>query len=95
MRCLRGVGSRTCFNCGRSASMAVVIERGVVIMKLGWKSLSRGMLNVAFVVLACSGAVYAQGTAPRVPEIDAGSAASALTLVVGAALFLKDKFRVK
>lgn len=61
-------------------------------------SMSRLMLNVAFVVLALGAAAYAQTGGPndpRVPEIDAGSAASALTLVVGAALFLKDKFRTK
>lgn len=55
---------------------------------------ARLTLNVAFVVLAIGGSAYAQGTAP-VPEIDAGSAASALTLLAGAALFLKDKFRTK
>jgi hypothetical protein len=62
-------------------------------MKKQLASVSRLTLNVAFVVLAMGGAAYAQTGA--VPEIDAGSAASALTLIVGAGLFLKDKFRAK
>ena len=64
-------------------------------MKTRLSSIFRLTLNVAFVVLALSGAVYAQTEIPRVPEIDAGSAASALTLIVGATMFLKDKFRAK
>lgn len=64
-------------------------------MKKQLATLPRLTLNVAFIVLALGGAAYAQGTAPNAPEIDAGSAASALTLIVGAALFLKDKFRTK
>lgn len=67
-------------------------------MKTRLASIARLTLNVAFVVLALGAAAYAQTGGPndpRVPEIDAGSAASALTLIVGAAMFLKDKFRAK
>lgn len=58
-------------------------------------SMSRLALQVAFVVFAAGGVAFAQGTVPNAPEIDAGSAASALTLIAGAALFLKDKLRAK
>lgn len=58
--------------------------------------MTRLVFQVSFVVLALTTAVYAQaGTPNQIPEIDAGSAASALTLIVGATMFLKDKFRTK
>lgn len=50
-------------------------------------------------VLTTAAVVWAQtnpnGPRAGTPEIDAGSAASALTLLVGGAMLLRDRFRAK
>ena len=50
------------------------------------------LLGLLLFVSATGGVAYAQRLAP---EIDAGSAGSALTLLVGGALLLKDKLRAR
>jgi hypothetical protein len=52
-------------------------------------------LGFALMIAALGSVAHAQVGTPNAPEIDAGSAASALTLLVGGAMLLKDKFRVK
>jgi hypothetical protein len=51
-----------------------------------------GMLGLLLVLSATAGVAHAQ---QRIPEIDAGSAASALTLLAGAVMLVKDKFRAR
>jgi hypothetical protein len=52
----------------------------------------RKSLGFALVLTAMGSVAFA---APAVPEIDAGSAASAVTLLCAGALMLKNKFRAK
>lgn len=56
----------------------------------------------ALLLTAMSSAAYAMLPPPppvephaRTPEIDAGAAASALTLLIGGAMLLRDRFRVR
>lgn len=57
-------------------------------LKVGQK-----LLGLGLVLAACAGAAQAGFT--DVPEIDPGSMASALTLLVGGTLMLTDKLRRK
>jgi len=52
---------------------------------------SKKALGLALVLSAMAPAAYSAVA----PEIDAGSAASALTLLVGGAMLLKDRFLAK
>ncbi len=58
-------------------------------------SAARQTLGFALMLAALSGIAYAQQSHPDAPEIDAGSAASALTLLIGGAMLLKDRLRSK
>lgn len=64
-------------------------------MKRGISAVFGLAMGVALVVISVGGTAFAQSTAPNTPEIDAGSAASALTLLVGGAMLLRDRLRVK
>jgi hypothetical protein len=52
-------------------------------------------LGFALMIAALGNVAQAQVGTPNVPEIDAGTAGSALALLVGGAMLLKDKFRMK
>jgi hypothetical protein len=72
-----------------------------LINKLAVKSVK--IAGLALVVAATAGLAHAQsasggssgGSSGGVPEIDAGSMISALTLLTGGVLMLSDKFRSK
>lgn len=52
-------------------------------------------LGFALMIAALGSVAHAQVGTPNVPEIDAGTAGSALALLVGGAMLLKDRFRMK
>ena len=55
------------------------------------RELAGTFLGLCLISVAIGGAAFAQVGAAA-PEIDAGSAATALTLLAGGAMLLKDKF---
>lgn len=57
-------------------------------------SVTKKALGFALILTAIAPAAFAQ-TRALAPEIDAGTAASALTLLVGGAMLLKDRFLSK
>jgi hypothetical protein len=57
---------------------------------------ARTLTGAMLVVAACAGPAWAQASeVPAAPEIDPGSIASALTLAIGGALMLTDRWRNK
>lgn len=56
-------------------------------------NITKKTLGLALVLSAMAPSAFAVAVAA--PEIDAGSAASALTLLVGGAMLLKDRFLSK
>ena len=54
-------------------------------------SLTTKAFGLTLVLTAMASVAFAQRTAPVAPEMDAGSAATALTLLVGGAMLLKDR----
>jgi len=57
-------------------------------------AVARKALGCSLVLSGMASAAYAI-TPPHMPEMDAGSAASALTLLIGGAMLLKDRIRLK
>ena len=57
-------------------------------------SVTKKTFGLALVLSAIAPSAFAQ-TRNLAPEIDAGTAASALTLLVGGAMLLKDRFLSK
>ena len=57
-------------------------------------SVTKKTLGLALVLSAIAPSAFAQ-VGRLAPEIDAGSAASALTLLIGGAMLLKDRFLSK
>ena len=57
-------------------------------------TVARRILGYSLVLSGMASAAYAI-TPPHMPEMDAGSAASALTLLIGGAMLLKDRIRLK
>jgi hypothetical protein len=64
----------------------------IVRLVKGIASLSKMTAGLLLVLTATSGVCLADG-APPAPEIDAGSLASAVTLLVGGAFMLTDRIR--
>jgi len=60
----------------------------------GIASVSKMSVGLVLVLTATSNVCFADG-APPAPEIDAGSLASAVTLLVGGAFMLTDRIRRK
>jgi hypothetical protein len=58
-------------------------------------AMARKACGVAVVVTACAGVAFAGGPPPPVPEIDPGSAATALGLLAGGLLMFTDRVRRK
>jgi hypothetical protein len=52
-------------------------------------------VGFALMVAALGRVAHAQTAPPNLPEIDAGTAGSALALLIGGAMLLKDRFRMK
>jgi hypothetical protein len=50
-------------------------------------------VGMALVLTALAGVVHAGASPPSVPEIDPGSMASALTLLIGGAILLTGRYR--